>query len=135
MIRAAFLLSALALALSSAPALAQTAPTPNSPQRILQQEIPRTNGLQMTEIKVTVAPGQVGKPHHHGGFLVAYMLKGTLVSQVEGEAEHTYHAGDSWIENPGAHHVVSRNPSATEPAEFLVVFVAPKDAVLTTPDP
>jgi quercetin dioxygenase-like cupin family protein len=54
---------------------------------------------------------------------------------VEGEPEHTYRAGDSWTEKPGAHHVVARNPSVTQPAEFLVVFVAPKDAALTTPDP
>lgn len=116
-------LAAMALAL---PAAAQT---------LMTREIPNTGGLQMTEVKVTVAPGQVGHPHHHGGFLVAYMLKGTLVSQVEGEPEHTYRVGDSWIENPGAHHIVSRNPSTTEPAEFLVVFVAPKGTVLTTPDP
>lgn len=111
------------------------APLSASAQMIMTREVPNTGGLQMTETKVIVAPGQVGHPHHHGGFLVAYMLKGTLVSQVEGEAEHTYHVGDSWIENPGAHHIVSRNPSATEPAEFLVVFVAPKGTALTTVDP
>ena len=120
--RLALALAATAIALPAAAA-----------QSIMTREIP--SGLQMTEVKVTVAPGQVGHPHHHGGFLVAYMLKGTLVSQVEGEPEHTYHVGDSWIENPGAHHIVSRNPSTTEPAEFLVVFVAPKGTVLTTPDP
>ncbi|MBS0364132.1 MAG: cupin domain-containing protein [Proteobacteria bacterium] len=108
---------------------------PAAAQTIMTREVPDTNGLQITELKVNLAPGQVGRPHHHGGFLVAYVLKGTVVSQVEGEAEHTYKVGDSWIENPGAHHVVSRNPSATEPAEFLVVFVAPKGTVLTTPDP
>lgn len=117
---------AAAAALVALPAAAQT---------IMTREIPGAGGLQMTELKVTLAPGQVGRPHHHGGFLVAYVLKGTVVSQVEGEPEHTWHVGDSWIENPGAHHVVSRNPSATEPAEFLVVFVAPKGTVLTTVDP
>lgn len=111
------------------------APLPAAAQSIMTREVPDTGGLQMTEIKVVVAPGQVGHAHRHGGFLVAYMLKGTLVSQVEGEPEHTYHVGESWIENPGAHHVVSRNPSATEPAEFLVVFIAPKGTALTTYDP
>jgi quercetin dioxygenase-like cupin family protein len=113
---------------------------PAAAQKIMSRDIPGTDGpiaggLEMTETKVVVPPGQVGKPHHHGGFLVAYMLKGTFVSQVEGEPEHTYHVGDSWIENPGAHHIVGRNPSATETAEFLVVFVAPKGTALTTVDP
>jgi quercetin dioxygenase-like cupin family protein len=129
MIRAALPLAVLALSALGPPAFAASA------ERVLQREIPGSGGMLMTELKVTYAPGEVGKPHHHGGFLVAYMLKGTLVSQVEGEPEHTYHVGESWIENPGAHHVVGKNPSTTEPAEFLVVFVAPKDAVLTTPDP
>lgn len=135
--RSVLLPAGLGLAALAFAPLAAAAPPPAAAgaQRILEREIPKTGGLQMTEIKVTVAPGQIGKPHHHGGFLVAYMLKGTLVSQVEGEPEHTYHVGESWIENPGAHHVVSRNPSTTEPAEFLVVFVAPKDTVLTMPDP
>jgi quercetin dioxygenase-like cupin family protein len=133
MIRTASLLLALAGLAPAAMAADAPAPAPNV-QLILQRGIPGA-GMQMTEIKVVVAPGQAGRPHHHGGFLVAYMLRGTLVSQVDSEPERTYRVGDSWIENPGAHHVVSRNPSATEPAEFLVVFVAPKDAALTTPDP
>ena len=128
--RAALALAALAFAGGGAP----TASAAGS-QPVLQREIPNSGGMLMTEIKVTYAPGETGRAHHHGGFLVAYMLKGTLESQVDGEPVHTYHAGDSWIEAPGAHHVLGRNPSATEPAEFLVVFVAPKDAVLTTPDP
>ena len=131
MIRFATLLAALAAA---SPALAAP-PANGGSERLLQLEAPNTGGMQVTEVKVTYAPGQMGHPHHHGGFLVAYMLKGTLVSQVEGEPAHTYHAGDTWVEKPGAHHVMGRNPSATETAEFLVVFVAPKDAVLTTPDP
>ena len=37
-------------------------------------------------------------------------------------------------EGPNAHHVVSKNASATEPASILVVFVADDGATLTTPD-
>ena len=36
----------------------------------------------------------------------------------------TYHQGENWIEQPGAHHVATENASNTEPAELLlVVFV------------
>jgi hypothetical protein len=35
---------------------------------------------------------------------------------------------------PGAHHIVSGNASTTEPAKFLVVFVADDKAETTTMD-
>ena len=34
----------------------------------------------------------------------------------------TYHQGENWIEQPGAH-VATEDASNTEPAELLVVFV------------
>lgn len=101
---------------------------------VLQKDLPNAPGMVMTAETVTYAPGQSSAPHRHGGFLMAYVLKGAIVSQVEGEAEKTFTAGQSWTEAPGAHHLVCRNPSPTEPAEFLVVFVAARDAALSTGD-
>ena len=49
--------------------------------------------------------------------------------------KRVYHAGESFYELPGAHHAVSRNASATEPAKLLAVFaVDTDDKALTTPD-
>ena len=63
------------------------------------------------------------------------MLSGTIESQVEGEPPNVYKAGDSFYEPPGAHHLYSRNPSKTEPASLLAVFVVDtNDKLLTTPD-
>jgi hypothetical protein len=46
-----------------------------------------------------------------------------------------YRAGECWYETPGAHHPVSRNASATEPAKLLAVFVVDTDdKILTIPD-
>jgi quercetin dioxygenase-like cupin family protein len=46
-----------------------------------------------------------------------------------------YRAGECWYETPGAHHAVSRNASATEPAKLLAVFVVDTDdKILTIPD-
>jgi hypothetical protein len=43
--------------------------------------------------------------------------------------------GESFYELPGAHHAISRNASATEPAKLLAVFVVDTDdKALTTPD-
>jgi len=58
------------------------------------------------------------------------------VSQVEGQPARTYTAGESFHEDPGAHHLAARNPSSTEPAKLLAVFVVDSDEkALTTPDP
>jgi hypothetical protein len=49
--------------------------------------------------------------------------------------EKVYHAGESWAEVPGDHHVVSANASDTQPARLLAVFVVDTDEKnLITPD-
>jgi hypothetical protein len=46
-----------------------------------------------------------------------------------------FHAGEHWIEQPGAHQRVSENASTTEPASLLAIFVADtNDTKLTTND-
>ena len=45
-----------------------------------------------------------------------------------------YRAGESFFEEPGSLHRVSRNGSKTEPAKLLAVFVVDtNDKTLTTP--
>jgi quercetin dioxygenase-like cupin family protein len=76
-------------------------------------------------------------PHHHSNsaFIYAYVVSGQIASQVEGQPERIYHAGECWYEMPGAHHLISRNASNTEPAKLLAVFVADTgDNALTVPD-
>lgn len=103
-----------------------------------EHAIPNIPGKSLIAVEVTLAPGEVGKPHHHArsAFIYVYMLSGAVRSQVEGEPPHDYHAGDTWYELPGAHHIVSRNLSASQPAKFLAVFVLDSDdKTLTTLDP
>jgi len=124
--------AALAGALLASPALAASAVAP-----VLAHDLPNAPGMRMTALTVSYGPGEASGSHRHAehGFLIAYVLKGAIRSQVEGEPEKTYTAGQSWTEGPGAHHLVSRNASATEPASMLVVFVAPAGETLTIPDP
>ena len=125
------LLIAAALALAS-PATAQVV----KPQ--LSAALPNAPGKTMTVVTVNYAPGQKSGPHHHAGsaFLYARVLSGQVRSQVEAQdaAPKVYGVGEGWTEGPNAHHVVSENASATEPASILVVFVADDGATLTTPD-
>lgn len=101
---------------------------------LLSSPLTQAPGHQLRAITVTYAPGQSSSPHKHGGDVFAYVLSGHVRSQLGGGQLHIYGPGESWFEPAGAHHVVSGNASATEPASMLVVFVTAPDAVLTIPD-
>lgn len=113
-----------------------------------QQSQPRTGpifkhdlpNIAMEDWEVTVsyvdyAPGRVGQPHHHAGFVLAYVLEGAIVTKISGQEERTYRAGEMFFEPPGSTHEVSNNASATEPAKLLAMIFAKKGVPLTTPGP
>ena len=57
-----------------------------------------------------------------------------LISRVDDGPVRVYRAGDSFHEDPGSRHSVSRNASQSEPAKLLAVFVVDTgDTDLTTP--
>jgi quercetin dioxygenase-like cupin family protein len=59
---------------------------------------------------------------------------GVVRSNGAAQPPKVYRAGESWSEPPGAHHTMTENVSATEPASLLAVFVADTDAALKTND-
>ena len=65
--------------------------------------------------------------------MLAYVLSGTVRSQLNGGSTRDYAVGQSWTEPPGTEHTLTANPSKTEPACLLAVFVAPTGAELTRP--
>jgi quercetin dioxygenase-like cupin family protein len=87
--------------------------------------IANAKGKTMTGLFVDYKPGGVTPPHRHANaFVVAYVLSGSVRSKVDDGEVKTFHEGESWTEDPGAHHRVSENASKTEPAKVLVIFVA-----------
>ena len=75
-------------------------------------------------------------PHRHGeAFVYAYVLDGTVASKLEGAPRRTYHRGENWVEQPGAHHVLTANTSRAKPAKLLVVFISNTGAKLKIDDP
>jgi len=90
---------------------------------------------QVTVSHVPYPPGRVGPPHHHAGFVLAYVLEGAVVTKISGQAERVYKAGEMFYEPPGATHEVSKNASSTEPARLLALIFAKKGATLTMPGP
>jgi quercetin dioxygenase-like cupin family protein len=104
--------------------------------KVFEQTLPNVPGKSLTAVVVDYAPGAASGSHHHAasGFIFAYVVSGAIRSQLEGQPAVVYQTGQSWSEPPGAHHVVSANASATEPARLLAVFVADDGAALTTYD-
>lgn len=100
-------------------------PLPNAPGKLLRAVI------------VDYPPGAASLPHSHAksAFIYAYVVSGSIETQLGGGAVRVLRAGESFYELPGSHHLVSRNASATEPARLLAVFVVDEgDTALTTPD-
>ena len=112
---------------------AQTGP-PVPP--VFKHDLPN---LTMDDWEVTVsyvdyAPGRVGAPHRHPGFVLAYVLEGAVIAKISGQGEEkTYTAGQMFYEQPGATHEVSKNASPTQPARLLAMIFAKKGSTLTTP--
>ena len=102
---------------------------------VFQHDLPNAAGKALTVVEVEFAAGTKADAHRHGqAFVYAYVLSGTIRSQLAGEPARTYRTGESWFEPPGARHVLTENPSRTAPARLLVAFIANIGAPLKTPD-
>jgi len=72
--------------------------------------------------------------HRHPGSVYVYVTEGTVRLGVEGQAVQIVKTGGSFFEAVGAHHIISENASATEPARAIAVMIVPDGAPLTTRD-
>jgi quercetin dioxygenase-like cupin family protein len=99
----------------------------------LSHELPRLNGdkLTVTVVEVSYGPGESSLPHSHPCPVIGYVLEGSLRTQVKGEAEAIYNAGESFYEAPNGIHLVSANASDKMPMKLLAYFVCDHDAPLS----
>jgi quercetin dioxygenase-like cupin family protein len=112
---------------------AQSAP-PAPP--VFKRDLPdlHMDGWEVTVSHVDYPPGRVGAPHHHPGFVLVYVLQGSVIAKISGQGEEkTYTVGQMFYEQPGATHEVSKNASQTEPARLLAMIFAKKGSTLTVP--
>ncbi len=100
--------------------------------QLYHQQLADHPDLDVTIITVEYAPGASTPSHQHPGYTYAYVLEGAVTSKLDNGEERTYRKGEMWSESPHQHHVVSKNASATAPAKFLVMFIAPHGHALTT---
>ena len=104
---------------------------------LLKQSLPQMNGNHMTAtlVEVNYGPGETSPPHSHPCAVVAYVVQGKIRTQVQGQAETEYSAGETFYEAPGAIHAVSANASATEPAKFVAFLICDHEAPLSVDIP
>ena len=125
------------LAASSSPAHAQTSPSTPQPRRgpVFKHDLPdlTMEGWEVTVSYVNYAPGRVGAPHRHPGFVLVYVLEGTVVTKISDQEQQVYSAGEMFFEPPGSTHEVARNASDTQPARLLAMIFAKKNVPLTAP--
>ena len=99
------------------------------------EKLPNVRGKSITTAIVAFPPNGFTPRHRHPGSVSAFVLKGTLRSQIEGSPAAVYTEGQTWFEPPGAVHLFAENASTTEPAELLATFIADDDCgPLTIPD-
>jgi quercetin dioxygenase-like cupin family protein len=114
------------------------AQAPAAPPRppVFKGDLPNVtlDGWEVTVSHVDYEPGRVGAVHHHAGFVLAYVLEGTVIAKISGQGEEkVYKTGQMFYEHPGATHEVSKNASQTQPAKLLAMIFAKKGSTLTTP--
>jgi quercetin dioxygenase-like cupin family protein len=121
-------------ALGASPGLAQNV---EQAKPVFEHALPNVKGKHMVAVVVTYAPGAKSPAHHHApsAFIYAYVLSGTIRSQVDDSPPRIYQTGEGFFEMPGSHHRISENASDREPASLLAVFVVDSnEKALTTPD-
>jgi quercetin dioxygenase-like cupin family protein len=125
------LVSLIALGLSRTAAQAPPGASAGVVQELMRQPLANQPGTDVVVITVDYPPGGATPPHEHPGYTYAYVLEGTVVSQLDDQPAQTFSAGQMWSELPHQHHMVSKNGSATAPAKLLVFFIAPHAEKLT----
>jgi quercetin dioxygenase-like cupin family protein len=112
-----------------------TQPPSETLSPLLEKALPNVKGKTFTSAVADFPPTARAVPHRHGdAFVYAYVLSGAVRSQISGEPVRTYRQGESWVEPPGAHHVLTENISRTQPAKLLVIFISDTGAELKVDD-
>ncbi|MGW1880865.1 cupin domain-containing protein [Streptomyces sp. NPDC001970] len=103
----------------------QATPPTETVKVLLEQGLPNVPGKTFTSEIVDFPPSARAVPHRHGeAFVYAYVLEGTVRSQLDNEPVRTYRAGEHWVEPPNSYHALTENESSTEPAKLLAVIVS-----------
>ena len=125
-------LSGIHLAWGHADASNMESKTKDRAHTLISQALPALDGghLKATLLEVRYGPGEASPPHSHPCAVIAYVVEGSLRTQVQGQPEMTYEAGQSFYEAPHGVHLVSANASSTESATFVAYMICDHDTPL-----
>lgn len=100
---------------------------------VFSKTLPKLDGdhLKAVLVEVRYGPGEASAPHSHPCAVLGYVVEGSLRTQVEGQPEAVYQAGESFYEAPNAVHLVSANASATKPAKFAAYMICDHESPLS----
>ena len=99
---------------------------------LLKTDLKGLEGKEGVVALVELAPGAVAGKHYHPGNEVNYVLEGSGILEIEGQAPITLQAGTtSYIPAGDVHNV--RSTSATDPLKLLVFWVAEKGQPIAVP--
>ncbi len=105
---------------------------------LMSKALPDVPGKEVVVETVVLSPGEVVPAHRHDADVFAYVLNGSMITQVKGGKPQTVHAGEVFYESPTDIHTASRNGSTSQPTTLLVFFVkkigAPPTTYLQTGD-
>ena len=104
---------------------------------VISHALPRMDGSQLgvTVVEVTYGPGGSSPPHSHPCPVIGYVVEGAYRTQVKGEPEAIYRAGESFYEAPNGIHLISANASDKEPVRFIACFTCDREAPLSVDVP
>ena len=135
-IRKALIASAFAGALVTAGALAQTAMPSKLGAGVTRVDLQRHDisipGHEALQARVDLAPGVLAARHKHPGEEIIYVLKGTLVYDIDGQGSRTVKPGDVLFVPAETFHSV-RNIGSDEGSE-LATYVVEKGKPLVVLD-
>lgn len=92
--------------------------------------LPGIDGYIIKSLTIELAPNVSVGEHMHEGFIYAYVLQGSVRSQLDNGEIMEYGEADSWVEPPLVCHIRTKNASDTESAKLLVLFIGKEDARL-----
>ena len=113
----------LALGITNVPTGSSTNSQVAKETPLLQKDLPDVPGKEGLIERVALSPGEIVPPHRHNADVFAYVLDGSIITQLMGGKPRTVHVGEVFYESPTDVHVESRNASTTQPATLLVFFV------------
>lgn len=120
-----FISSVVLVSLSAVP-LTQQATSPPSIVRkpLLDAQLASDKSVHHVQIvSIDFEPSQKTGAHVHPIPVIGYVVKGTIVFQIDGEPQRTLAAGEPFFEPAGARIVRFDNASNREPASFIANYL------------